>query len=86
MTKILDYLKIAAVLVGVLVGVQFPAFIDQYGKNLDSRLSESSNSIAEFQDDADKYFDGDLKKLKVAENIKYGVFKVVESKSELIFA
>jgi hypothetical protein len=63
MTKIFDYLKIAAVLVGVLIGVQIPAIIDQYGKNLDSRLSESSNSIAEFQDDADKYFDGDLNKL-----------------------
>lgn len=63
MTKILNYLKIAIVLVGVLVGIQVPAFIDQYGKNLNSRLSESRNSISEFQDDADKYFDGDLNKL-----------------------
>lgn len=63
MSNILNYLKISVVIISILIGIQVPAFVDQYGKSLDSRLAESENSIAEFQDDADKYFDGDLDKL-----------------------
>lgn len=63
MKKILDYLKITAVLVSVLVGVQVPAFVDQYGKNLHSRLLESNKSINEFKDDAEKFFNGDIQQL-----------------------
>lgn len=63
MKKILDYLKLSVFVLGVLVGVQIPGFIDQYGKNLDARVSESGNSIGEFQDDADNYFGGDISRL-----------------------
>ena len=40
-----------------------PGIVDQYGKNLGSRTAESVRSLSEFQDDADRYFDGDLNKL-----------------------
>lgn len=63
MNKILDYLKLAVLILGLLIGVQIPGFVDQYGKNLDARVSESSHSIAEFKKDADKYFDGDIQQL-----------------------
>jgi len=63
MKKILDYMKLTVFVLGVLVSVQIPGFIDQYGKNLDARVSESGNSINEFQDDADNYFGGDLNRL-----------------------
>jgi len=63
MIKILSYFKYSTALFSVLIGVQFPSFIDQYGKNLNSRLSESNNSIVEFQNDADEFFKGNLTKL-----------------------
>lgn len=63
MKKISDYLKLAIFVVGILVGVQIPGFVDQYGKNLNSRVSESTNSVAAFQGDANKYFAGDLNRL-----------------------
>ena len=46
-----------------LAGIQAPAFVDQYGKSLESHLIESRSALNEFQDDADKYFDGSLEKL-----------------------
>ena len=48
---------------GVLIGVQVPGFVDQYGKNLEARLLESSQAVNQFQADADKFFDGDINKL-----------------------
>lgn len=63
MKKISDYLKLAVFVVGILVGVQIPGFVDQYGKNLNAHVAESSTSVAEFQDDADKFFAGDMSKL-----------------------
>lgn len=63
MKKLFDYVKLAVFVVGVLVGIQIPGFVDQYGKNLDARVSESSKSVAQFQDDADKFFDGDMDRL-----------------------
>ena len=61
--KLFSYLKLSVVLMAVLVGVQLPSFVDQYGKNLSARLAESTLSIQVFQDDADKYFAGDLNRL-----------------------
>ena len=63
MNKIFDYLKLAVFVVGILVGVQVPGFVDQYGKNLEARVIESEMSISGFQDDADKYFAGDITQL-----------------------
>ena len=63
MKKLLDYIRFAVFVAGVLIGVQIPDFVDQYGNSLNARVSESANSVSEFQDDADKYFNGDMNKL-----------------------
>jgi len=63
MKKVLDYLKIVALLLGLLVGVQVPGFVDEYRQILESRVMESCLGLAEFQDDAELFFDGDLEQL-----------------------
>jgi len=63
MRKLLEYLRLVLFVGGVLVGIQIPTFVDQYGKRLDAHLQESELSIKQFQLDADKYFVGDLSKL-----------------------
>lgn len=63
MNKIAEYFRLILFACGVLVGVQVPSFVDQYGKSLESHYIESNFSLNEFQDDADKYFSGDLSKL-----------------------
>jgi len=63
MRKILDYLRLLLFTGGVLIGVQVPGFIDQYGKSLEAHLLESGLSLKEFQQDAQRYFDGSLDKL-----------------------
>lgn len=63
MRKILDYLRLLLFTSGVLIGVQMPGFIDQYGKSLEAHLLESSISLNEFQEDAERYFNGSLDKL-----------------------
>ena len=63
MRKILDYLRLLLFTAGVLIGVQVPGFIDQYGKSLEAHLLESSLSLKEFQQDAQRYFGGNLDKL-----------------------
>jgi hypothetical protein len=63
MEKITEYSKFILFACGVLVGIQLPGFVGQYGKSLESHYLESNLSLAEFQDDADQYFSGDLLKL-----------------------
>ena len=63
MRRIVDYLRLILFTSGVLLGVQVPGFIDQYGKSLQAHLLESSLSLEEFKKDAQRYFDGDLDKL-----------------------
>lgn len=62
-TIILSYLRIAVFIAGVLIGIQAPGFVDQYGKSLESHYIEAKYSVSEFQRDADRYFDGDMEKL-----------------------
>ncbi|MGJ8692651.1 MAG: DUF2937 family protein [Thalassotalea sp.] len=61
--KLFEYIKLVIFVGAILVGIQVPGFVDQYGKNLTARVSESEHSIAAFQADADKYFAGDLTRL-----------------------
>lgn len=61
--KLFEYIKLVIFVGAILVGIQVPGFVDQYGKNLAARVSESQHSIAVFQADADKYFAGDLNRL-----------------------
>lgn len=63
MSTALAYLRLVLFLGGVMVGVQIPGFVDQYGKSLEAHFIESQKSLLNFQQDADKYFDGDIKKL-----------------------
>lgn len=58
-----SYIRIFVFLGCTLIGIQVPAFVDQYGKSLESHLIESQKSLSEFQKDADKYFSGSLEKL-----------------------
>lgn len=60
MRTILEYIRLTIFVGGALVGVQIPSFVDQYGQRLESHLIESQTSIEEFQNDADKYFDGNI--------------------------
>lgn len=63
MRMMLFYVRIALFVIGMLIGLQFPMFVDQYGKSLNSHYIESSNSIGEFQQDANRFFAGDMQKL-----------------------
>jgi len=63
MRKVFEYAKLVVFFAGVLIGVQVPGFVDQYGKSLESRFYESEKSKGEFQDNANKYFGGDIDKL-----------------------
>ena len=63
MKKIIEYLKLALFMGGVLVGIQIPSFVDYYGKSLVAHLNESNTSLEGFQNDANKYFGADLEKL-----------------------
>ena len=63
MRVIYSYLRLTLFIFGVLAGVQVPHFVDQYGKSLQSHYLESQRALDEFQQEADRYFDGDIKKL-----------------------
>jgi len=65
MKVIFSYLRLILFLGGVLVGIQVPGFVDQYGKSLKSHFIESETNLNEFKDDAEKYFGGDMEKLIV---------------------
>lgn len=58
-----DYLRILLFAVGVLLGLQVPGFVEQYGSRLEARVMESNHNLQAFQADADKYFDGDIARL-----------------------
>ncbi|MFV7769952.1 DUF2937 family protein [Shewanella marisflavi] len=61
--RLMDYLRLLLFVCGVLLGVQVPAFVDQYGKALAAHIQEAKQNLAEFQRDADRFFGGDLDKL-----------------------
>lgn len=63
MKFIYSYFKMGIIIACTLLGIQVPGFVDDYGKHLNARLIESNKAVAEFQDDADKFFGGDLNKL-----------------------
>ncbi len=55
-----SYLRLALFAFGLLLGVQVPGFIDDYGKRVEARLLESQQSLKGFQDTAQKFFKGDM--------------------------
>ena len=60
MKTILEYIRLTLFVGGAFVGVQIPSFVDQYGQRLESHFTESQTSIEDFQNDADKYFNGNI--------------------------
>lgn len=63
MKRLFEYLRLALFVGSVLIGVQVPSFVDQYGQRLESHTIESNRGLQDFQKDADTYFDGDLQRL-----------------------
>ncbi len=63
MKKIAEYFRLIVFVASMLIGIQAPSFVNQYGKSLESHLRESNLGLQEFQADADKFFSGDLLKL-----------------------
>ncbi|WP_282110948.1 DUF2937 family protein [Shewanella algicola] len=60
---LMDYLRLVLFVCGVLIGIQVPGFVDQYGQRLEAHQLEAKQSLAEFQHDADRFFAGDISKL-----------------------
>lgn len=58
-----DYLRLIFFTSSLLIGIQVPAFIDQYKKRVDAHLSEAQQNLAGFQLTADKYFAGSIEEL-----------------------
>ncbi|WP_144211589.1 DUF2937 family protein [Shewanella donghaensis] len=63
MKPVFDYLRLVLFVSGVLLGIQVPAFVDQYGQRLDAHTTEAQLSLSEFQRDADRFFEGDINRL-----------------------
>ncbi len=58
-----DYLRLGIFAMGLLIGVQVPAFIQQYDDRVNAHLLEAKQSLAGFQFTADRYFQGSIEKL-----------------------
>lgn len=58
-----QYIRIMVFVAGTLVGLQLPAVVDQYGRALAAHEAEAQRAVREFQDDADRFFDGSLEAL-----------------------
>jgi hypothetical protein len=64
MTDILyRYLIVIVACIALLIGLQFPNFVDQYQKRVDAHLREVTVNLQPFQDIAAKFFGGDMNKL-----------------------
>lgn len=63
MTLLIAYLRLVLFFGGVLVGIQLPMFVDQYGKSLESHYLESQRSVGQFRDEAIRHFGGDMNAL-----------------------
>ena len=63
MGKITEYLRLVVFIAALLAGLQVPGFVEQYHQSLQAHLKEAEHSLAEFQNDADKYFSGDMDQL-----------------------
>ena len=63
MSKLLDYIRLSFFAAGLLLGVQIPALVSDYGHALQAHLIEANTALAPFQKDAQNYFNNDLNKL-----------------------
>ncbi|GIZ13839.1 DUF2937 family protein [Pseudomonas sp. NCCP-436] len=58
-----SYLRLVLFACGLLIGVQVPAFIDDYAKRVEAHRIESQQSLEGFAETAGRFFDGDLQAL-----------------------
>lgn len=58
-----EYCRLVVFTIGLLIGVQVPAFIDQYEKRVDAHMLEAKENLSGFQKTADKKFSGDISAL-----------------------
>lgn len=86
MRIIREYLRLAIFAIGLLCGVQIPAFVDQYQKRVDAHLLEAQQNLAGFKLTAERYFEGDIEKLITHyRNSTDSVFKRDAENVQLIF-
>ncbi|MDO5686468.1 MAG: DUF2937 family protein [Neisseria sp.] len=57
------YVRMVIFALLLLIGLQVPAFVDQYGKALQAHWSESERAVSGFRADAQKFFAGDMERL-----------------------
>lgn len=58
-----SYLRLALFALGLLVGVQVPGFIDDYGKRVEAQRIESQRGLEGFEATAQRFFKGDMQAL-----------------------
>ncbi|AYC33666.1 DUF2937 family protein [Pseudomonas cavernae] len=55
-----SYLRLVLFALGLLVGVQVPGFINDYGQRVEAHRLESERSLQGFRETAQRFFQGDL--------------------------
>ncbi|SEM39665.1 Protein of unknown function [Pseudomonas sp. ok272] len=60
---LLSYLRLVLFAIGLLVGVQVPGFVNDYGKRVEAHLIEAQTGLRGFQGTAEQFFKGDLRAL-----------------------
>lgn len=63
MSFLYRYLLIFLACLGLLLGIQVPSYVDQYGKRLDAHLVEVKTDLKGYQDIADRDFGGSMEAL-----------------------
>ena len=63
MKRLAAYGRLICFFVAAMIGIQIPQFVDQYGDAVYAHLHEAKASVAEFQQEADRYFDGSIERL-----------------------
>lgn len=58
-----SYLRILLFCGFTLLGLQVPNFVTQYGDSLNAHLIEAQQSLNQFQDEADRFFHGNIEAL-----------------------
>ena len=60
---LLSYLRLVLFAAGLLIGVQVPGFVSDYGKRVEAHLIEAQTGLQGFQRTAEQFFKGDLQAL-----------------------
>ena len=58
-----SYLRLLVFAFGLLVGVQVPGLVDDYGKRVAAQRAESEESLLGFRETAARFFNADLNAL-----------------------